>query len=105
MGVDAVENAEVAEIKRAVFRALTRLRAATIKEFDTIARLETQAIDAYNDAHHYRALYLFYASLRQVFLALFEGRSSSRAFCTAPIHVRRMDVDNASRKQEDGPSV
>merc|ERR1711972_1055230 len=48
--VDAVENAEVAEIKRAVFRALTRLRAATIKEFDTIARLETQAIDAYNDA-------------------------------------------------------
>merc|ERR1712107_197488 len=29
--VDAVENAEVAEIKRAVFRALTRLRAATIK--------------------------------------------------------------------------
>merc|ERR1711907_351581 len=49
------ENAEVAEIKRAVFRALTRLRAATIKEFDTIARLETQAIDAYNDAHHYRA--------------------------------------------------
>ena len=28
---------------------------ATIKEFDTIARLETQAIDAYNDAHHYRA--------------------------------------------------
>ena len=41
---------QVAEIKRAVFRALTRLRAATIKEFDTIARLETQAIDAYNDA-------------------------------------------------------
>ena len=31
--VDAVENAEVAEIKRAVFRALTRLRAATIKEW------------------------------------------------------------------------
>merc|ERR1740138_1428411 len=29
--VDAVENAEVAEIKRSVFRALTRLRAATIK--------------------------------------------------------------------------
>merc|ERR1719229_1711338 len=52
--IDAIENAEVAEIKRAVFRALTRLRAAQIKEFDTIARLETQAIDAYNDAHHYR---------------------------------------------------
>ncbi|CAJ1359329.1 unnamed protein product [Effrenium voratum] len=53
--VDAVENAEVAEVKRAVFRALTRLRAATIKEFDTIARLETQSIDSYNDAHHFRA--------------------------------------------------
>jgi len=53
--VDALENAEVAEIKRSVFRALTRLRAAEIKEFDTIARLETQAIDEYNDNHHYRA--------------------------------------------------
>jgi len=52
--VDAVENAEVAEIKRSVFRALTRLRAAEIKEFDTIARLETQSIDEYNDDHHYR---------------------------------------------------
>merc|ERR1719264_1385813 len=52
--VDAVENAEVAEIKRAAFRALTRLRAAQIKEFDTIARLETQALDEYNDNHHYR---------------------------------------------------
>jgi len=52
--VDALENAEVAEIKRSVFRSLTRLRAASIKEHDTIARLETQAIDAYNDAHHYR---------------------------------------------------
>merc|ERR1712050_158510 len=39
--VDAVENAEVVEIKCAVFRALTRLRAARIKEFNTIARLET----------------------------------------------------------------
>merc|ERR1719263_1314611 len=53
--VDAIENAEVAEIKRSVFRSLTRLRAAEIKEFDTIARLETQAIDEYIDAHHYRA--------------------------------------------------
>merc|ERR1719210_3192544 len=53
--IDAVENAEVAEIKRSVFRSLTRLRAAMIKEFDTIARLETQAIDEYNDNHHYRA--------------------------------------------------
>jgi hypothetical protein len=53
--VDAIENAEVAEIKRSIFRSLTRLRAAEIKEFDTIARLETQAIDEYNDNHHYRS--------------------------------------------------
>jgi len=52
--VDAIENAQVAEIKRSIFRSLTRLRAAEIKEFDTIARLETQAIDEYNDNHHYR---------------------------------------------------
>ena len=51
---DAVENAEVTEIKRTVFRALTRFRAATIREFEMIAGLETQAIDAYNDAHQYR---------------------------------------------------
>lgn len=53
--VDAMESAVVAELKRAVFRSLTRLRAAQIKEFDTIARLETQAIDEYNDQHHYIA--------------------------------------------------
>jgi len=52
--VDAIENAEVAEIKRSVFRSLTKLRAAQIKEFDTIARLETQAIDEYNDRHTFR---------------------------------------------------
>jgi len=51
--VDAFENAEAAEIKSKVFLALTLFSA--IKEFDTIARLETQAIDAYNDAHHYRS--------------------------------------------------
>lgn len=52
--VDAVENAQVAEIKRAVFRALTRLRASQIKEFDTIARIESQAMDEFNDNHHFR---------------------------------------------------
>ena len=53
MLVDAVENAETAEIKRAVVHSLTRLRAATTEEFDKIARLETQAINAYNDTHQY----------------------------------------------------
>ena len=41
--VNAVENAEVNEIIRAVFRALARLRAAETKEFDTIARLGTHS--------------------------------------------------------------
>lgn len=53
--VDAVESAEVSEIKRSITRSLARLRAAEIKEFDVIARLETQAIDAYNDKHNYRS--------------------------------------------------
>jgi hypothetical protein len=40
--VDALKNTEVAEIKR--FRALRRLRAASIKELDAIARLETRTV-------------------------------------------------------------
>mmetsp|Transcript_19504 Transcript_19504/g.61355 ORF Transcript_19504/g.61355 Transcript_19504/m.61355 type:complete len:338 (+) Transcript_19504:1099-2112(+) len=52
--VDAVENAQVAEIKRAVFRSMGRLRYAQIKEYDTIARIQTENIDDYNDKHTYR---------------------------------------------------
>mmetsp|Transcript_20086 Transcript_20086/g.53858 ORF Transcript_20086/g.53858 Transcript_20086/m.53858 type:complete len:239 (+) Transcript_20086:94-810(+) len=52
--VDAVENAEVAEIKRAVFRALTRLRGAAITSFDGIARSQTGNIDEYNKRHRWR---------------------------------------------------
>ena len=44
--VDAVENAEVTEIKRAVFRALARLRAAPIREFEMIAKLECRGEDS-----------------------------------------------------------
>ena len=47
--VDAVENAEVTEIKCAVLRTLTRLRATEMKEFDTIALLETQTTDENNE--------------------------------------------------------
>ena len=43
--VDAVENAEDAKIKRAVLRALTRLRAATIKEFDIKEIIQLEHID------------------------------------------------------------
>eukprot|EP00746_Dinoflagellata_sp_MGD_P163552 gnl/MRDRNA2_/MRDRNA2_91658_c0_seq1.p1 gnl/MRDRNA2_/MRDRNA2_91658_c0~~gnl/MRDRNA2_/MRDRNA2_91658_c0_seq1.p1 ORF type:complete len:285 (+),score=86.05 gnl/MRDRNA2_/MRDRNA2_91658_c0_seq1:177-1031(+) len=46
--VDQLERAEVAEEKRAVFRALTRLLGAAITSFDGIARSQTGNIDEYN---------------------------------------------------------
>jgi hypothetical protein len=45
--VDQLERAEVAEEKRAVFRALTRLRGAAITSFDGVARSQTGNIDEY----------------------------------------------------------
>mmetsp|Transcript_75964 Transcript_75964/g.235208 ORF Transcript_75964/g.235208 Transcript_75964/m.235208 type:complete len:296 (-) Transcript_75964:161-1048(-) len=53
--VDALENAQVAEIKRSVFRSLGRMRFAQIKEYDTIAKLQTDNVDQYNDVHAYRS--------------------------------------------------
>jgi len=53
--VDQVERAEVAEEKRAVFRALTRLRGAAITSFDGVARSQTGNIDEYNKVHQWRA--------------------------------------------------
>ena len=47
---NAVENAEVTKVQRAIFRAFTHLR----EEIDTMVRLETRAIDLYNGAHHFR---------------------------------------------------
>uniref|UniRef100_A0A7R9ZZN4 Uncharacterized protein n=1 Tax=Pyrodinium bahamense TaxID=73915 RepID=A0A7R9ZZN4_9DINO len=54
MMVDQLERAEVAEEKRAVFRALTRLRGAAITAFDGIARVQTGTIDEYNKLHRWR---------------------------------------------------
>ena len=54
--VNAVENAEVTEIIRAVFRALTRLRATETKELDSIARLETQVIDENNETFRHETV-------------------------------------------------
>jgi len=53
--VDQLERAEVAEEKRAVFRALTRLRGAAITSFDGIARSQTANVDEYNRLHHWRS--------------------------------------------------
>merc|ERR1719201_2615863 len=52
--VDQLEKAEVAEEKRAVFRALTRLRGAAITSFDGVARSQTGNIDEYNKIHKWR---------------------------------------------------
>jgi len=55
--VDQLERAEVAEEKRAVFRALTRLRGAAITSFDGIARSQTGSIDEYARKHSWRGLH------------------------------------------------
>jgi len=52
--VDQLEKAEVAEEKRAVFRALTRLRGAAITSYDGVARSQTGNIDEYNKMHQWR---------------------------------------------------
>merc|ERR1719272_1444622 len=52
--VDQHERAEVAEEKRSVFRALTRLRGAAITSFDGVARSQTGNIDEYNHNHQWR---------------------------------------------------
>jgi len=52
--VDQLERAEVAEEKRAVFRALTRLRGAAITSYDGIARSQTGNIDGYAREHQWR---------------------------------------------------
>lgn len=52
--VDQLERAEVAEERRAVFRALTRLRGAAITSFDGIARSQTGNIDEYSQVHQWR---------------------------------------------------
>jgi len=53
--VDQLERAEVAEEKRAVFRALTRLRGAAITSYDGVARSQTGNIDEYNKLNKWRS--------------------------------------------------
>jgi DNA repair exonuclease SbcCD ATPase subunit len=52
--VDQIEKAEVAEEKRSVFRALTRLRGAAITSYDGVARSQTGNIAEYNHLHKWR---------------------------------------------------
>lgn len=52
--VDQIEKAEVAETKRSVFRALTRLRGAAVASFDGVANSQVSNIDGYAKKHQYR---------------------------------------------------
>ncbi|CAJ1349916.1 unnamed protein product, partial [Effrenium voratum] len=52
--VDQIEKAEVAETKRSVFRALTRLRGAALQSFDGIAKTQESNIDTYTQNSSYR---------------------------------------------------
>lgn len=52
--VDQLERAEVAEEKRAIFRALTRLRGAAITSFDGVARSQTGNLDEYSRTNKWR---------------------------------------------------
>jgi len=55
--VDQLERAEVAEEKRAVFRALTRLRGAAITSYDGVARSQTGNIDDYARKYQWRKVH------------------------------------------------
>merc|ERR1719482_2278929 len=46
--IDQIERAVVSETKRSMFRALTRLRGATISSFDGMANAQSANIDAYS---------------------------------------------------------
>merc|ERR1719446_776617 len=45
--IDQIEKAVVSETKRSMFRALTRLRGATIASYDGMANAQSANIDAY----------------------------------------------------------
>merc|ERR1719162_1458552 len=48
--IDQIERAVVSETKRSMFRALTRLRGATIANFDGMANAQSANIDQYTKA-------------------------------------------------------
>lgn len=52
--IDQIENAQAIEAKRAVFRALTKLRGATIASYDGIAKSHIKNVEDYAEAHKWR---------------------------------------------------
>lgn len=53
--VDSIESAQAVEGKRAVYRALTHLRGATITSYDGIARSHMKNVENYAAGHHWRS--------------------------------------------------
>lgn len=52
--VDQIENAQGTEAKRSVYRALTKLRGATIASYDGMAKGHLSNVDNYNQKHKWR---------------------------------------------------
>merc|ERR1719333_2124359 len=52
--IDQIERAEVAETKRSVYRALTRLRGAATAAYDGVAKTQMGNIDEYAVGHRFR---------------------------------------------------
>lgn len=52
--VNQIETAQGVESKRAVYRALTKLRGATVASYDGMARAHLKNVDNYNKKHKWR---------------------------------------------------
>ncbi|CEM38353.1 unnamed protein product [Vitrella brassicaformis CCMP3155] len=75
--VDQIEKAEVAEEKRAIFRARTHLRSEAINNFDGIARAQAANVDEYAASNPWRSHHKAEALGRQ-------GRLARRLGIQAP---------------------
>eukprot|EP00929_Paragymnodinium_shiwhaense_P002187 TRINITY_DN102399_c0_g1_i1.p1 TRINITY_DN102399_c0_g1~~TRINITY_DN102399_c0_g1_i1.p1 ORF type:complete len:195 (+),score=28.23 TRINITY_DN102399_c0_g1_i1:155-739(+) len=76
--VDQIERAVVAETKRSMFRALTRLRGTTIESYDSMANAQGSNLDAHVRANHWRDAH------QTDHLAVREGDVETWAFPSAP---------------------
>jgi len=52
--VGQIETAQGVEAQRSVYRALTKLRGATISSYDSMARAHLKNVDQYNKKHSWR---------------------------------------------------
>eukprot|EP00929_Paragymnodinium_shiwhaense_P005113 TRINITY_DN106637_c0_g1_i1.p1 TRINITY_DN106637_c0_g1~~TRINITY_DN106637_c0_g1_i1.p1 ORF type:complete len:203 (+),score=49.03 TRINITY_DN106637_c0_g1_i1:102-710(+) len=76
--VDQIERAVVAETKRSMFRALTRLRGTTISSYDGMANSQGANIDQYSRSNQWRSTHA------TDHLAVREGDVETWAFPASP---------------------